>query len=162
LGSLALEIGRALRRIRKERGLTLREVAVTSGGAFKATSVAGYERGERSITLERFILLCHLYDADAGEVLGEIRRSAGDALDAEGFATDPAFERLGPRERELLRALVRQVRERRGSSPPSRVMVRIEDLTVLATAAGADPDELLDALRGRRGGSEEASPASDR
>src|SRR5574342_63003 len=53
MSSLALEIGRALRRTRLALGLTLRDVAALSSGRFKATSVAGYERGERNITLER-------------------------------------------------------------------------------------------------------------
>ena len=150
MGSLALDIGRALRRIRKERGLTLREVAATSGGAFKATSIAGYERGERSITLERFVLLCDLYDVRAGEVLADVH----DTTDDRGAAIPVnlvALERLAPQERELLSALVRQVRERREPDVPGRVMVRADDLAVLATASGSDPEELLDALRGGAG-----------
>ena len=48
------EVGRALRRARLARGLTLRQVGERSLGAFKPTAVAGYERGERAISLKRF------------------------------------------------------------------------------------------------------------
>jgi transcriptional regulator with XRE-family HTH domain len=143
LGSLALDIGRALRRIRKERGLTLRDVAATSGGTFKATSVAGYERGERSITLERFVLLCRLYGTSAARVLGDIERAG--ASGEEPSIDVRALEELGT-EGELLIALVRQVREMRRDRSAD-VMVRADDLAVLATASGTEAEALEEALR---------------
>jgi transcriptional regulator with XRE-family HTH domain len=144
LGSLAHEIGRALRRIRKERGLTLREVTATSGGAFKATSVAGYERGERSITLERFVLLCRLYGVPPESVLGDMLRAGGGA--AESAIDLSGVESLSEQEGELLTALVRQVHEMRRERSSGTIMVRSDDLAVLATASGSDPEELLEAL----------------
>ena len=47
-------MGRALRRARSGRGLTLRDVGMRSAGKFTPTAVAGYERGERKISLQRF------------------------------------------------------------------------------------------------------------
>src|SRR5918993_495715 len=64
--------GRALRRARAARRLTLRQVASVTGGEFKATSVAGYERGERTISVERFCQLCAVYLASPPAVLAEI------------------------------------------------------------------------------------------
>ena len=49
-----------------------------------ATSVAGYERGERNISLERFVLLCRLYEVPPERLLAEILHSVpslGDVLD---------------------------------------------------------------------------------
>lgn len=149
MGSLAHEIGRALRRIRKERGLTLREVTATSGGAFKATSVAGYERGERSITLERFVALCRLYGASPGRVLDQIERAEAGSAGAPVLDLT-ALESLGP-EGELLTELVRQVTEMRTEHPGAQIMIRSDDLAVLATAAGADPEALQEALRAATG-----------
>ncbi len=145
MGSLAAEIGKALRRIRKERGFTLREVAVTSGGTFKATSVAGYERGERAITLERFVMLCKLYGASSEHVLATIE-AAYDGR-PEPVIDLSALEALGPPEGELLTALVRQVNEMRSRRGSGTIMVRADDLAVLATASGSDPEELLQALQ---------------
>jgi transcriptional regulator with XRE-family HTH domain len=72
LAEFAAEIGRALRRARAARGLTLRQVASVTGGEFKATSVAGYERGERTISVERFCQLCVVYRASPSAVLADI------------------------------------------------------------------------------------------
>src|SRR4029450_4234306 len=80
---LALEIGRALRRARRARGLTLRELTRQSAGRFKATSVAGYERGERTISVERFCELCVLYGVAPQVVLGDILLAVGGGSERE-------------------------------------------------------------------------------
>ena len=67
-----VEVGRALRRARLGNGFTLRQIGERSGGTFKPTAVAGYERAERSISLERFCGLCALYGLAPEHVLAEI------------------------------------------------------------------------------------------
>lgn len=64
--------GRALRRARMARGLTLRDVGYRSDGAFTPTAVAGYERGERSISLQRFCELAAFYGVAPERLLAEI------------------------------------------------------------------------------------------
>lgn len=149
MGSLALQIGRALRRIRLERGMTLRDVAEASGGTFKPTSIAGYERGERAITLERFMMLCQLYGTPAEHVIDEIQRGLAVRSEAEGeTAIDlTVLESLGSPEAALLSGFVRQVSALRGERSTGTIMLRAGDLAVLATAAGRDPEELLEELR---------------
>jgi transcriptional regulator with XRE-family HTH domain len=44
------------------RSLSLRQVTVRSGGRFKPSSVASYERGERQISLERLFALAEVYE----------------------------------------------------------------------------------------------------
>jgi transcriptional regulator with XRE-family HTH domain len=77
---IANETGRALRRVRILKGLTLQNVGTSSGGEFKPTAVAGYERAERSISLERFCALCAFYGMAPDRLLGEII----DAVEREG------------------------------------------------------------------------------
>jgi transcriptional regulator with XRE-family HTH domain len=67
-----VQTGRALRDARLADGLTLREVGERSGGAFTPTAVAGYERAERSISLERFCALCAFYGVAPDRLLAEI------------------------------------------------------------------------------------------
>src|SRR5207244_4441372 len=55
-------VGQVLRRARRARGFTLRDVHVRSRGRFKPSAVGGYERGERAISLDRFSQLAELYD----------------------------------------------------------------------------------------------------
>jgi transcriptional regulator with XRE-family HTH domain len=54
-------VGDVLREVRTGRGLSLRQVTVRSGGRFKPSSVASYERGERHISLERLFALAEVY-----------------------------------------------------------------------------------------------------
>jgi len=142
---LALEIGRALRRAREARGLTLRAVATVSGGRFKATSVAGYERGERSVSVVRFCELCRFYGASPDRLLAEIMRAM------EGTAEtiiDLAFlEALGSEEAALVSGFVHQVRSLRTEAGGEEIVLRAGDLEVLATAAGKRPEELAELLR---------------
>ena len=75
---VAVEIGRALRQARRDRGLTLKDVARLSGNRFRPTSVAGYERAERSISVERFCALARLYGVAPDRLLSRaIRESEG-------------------------------------------------------------------------------------
>ncbi len=57
-------IGQALRDARKASGLTLREAAARSSGRFRPTSIARYERGERSISLVRSATLRRYTESD--------------------------------------------------------------------------------------------------
>ena len=71
------EIGHALRRARLAAGLTLRQVGEGSLGVFKPTVVAGYERAERTISLERFCALCTFYGVAPTQLLAEIEEALG-------------------------------------------------------------------------------------
>jgi transcriptional regulator with XRE-family HTH domain len=64
--------GEVLREIRTERGLSLRQVTVRSGGRFKPSSVASYERGERQISLERLFALLDVYGVAPERAVGAI------------------------------------------------------------------------------------------
>ena len=82
------DVGRALRRARTARGLTLRDVGIISGGTFTPTAVAGYERGERNISLRRFCDLAIFYGVEPVRLLAEILLSE----DRESVVNLTAFE----------------------------------------------------------------------
>lgn len=136
MGIVALETGRALRRARRARQLTLRQVASMSGGRFKATSIAGYERGERAISLERFSELCRLYGIPPGTLLAEIVRDVQRTNTSAVHVTD--LESLGSEEAALVAGFVRHIRELRSNLPPETIALRAGDLEVLASAAGRE------------------------
>jgi transcriptional regulator with XRE-family HTH domain len=140
---LALRIGRALRGTRRERGLTLREVASLSGGLFKATSIAGYERGERSISLERFCILCRIYGIAPERLLADILRAPEERLEPVIDLT--LLEDLTPTEGALFSRFVRQVISLR-RQPTDTIAVRAGDVAAIATASGRRADELMQAL----------------
>ena len=160
MASMALEIGRALRRARLARGMTLKQLSVASAGRFKPTSVAGYERGERSISVVRFCELCRLLGVPADRLLGEILRAA--RADPELVIDLTQLERLGPSEGELFAGFVQQVASLRGSGDIERIALRAGDIEVLASAAGRRPDELKEVLGTVHRGAERQDPQAER
>ena len=75
MGAVGRDAGSVLRRARRGRGLTLRDVGIRSGGRFTASTVAGYERGERNISLQRFCELAHFYGVEPERLLAEALHS---------------------------------------------------------------------------------------
>lgn len=144
MGSFGVETGRALRTVRRSRGLTLRELPDASGGGFKPSAVAAYERGDRTISLERFCALCRVYEVDPVRLLADILR------ELEGrrpVVIDIArLEELPRPDRDLVRRFVGQVRALRGQLAGEAITIRVGDLEVLATTAGRRGDELLELL----------------
>ena len=147
-GTIATETGRALRAARLARGLRLRDVATASGGRFASTTVAGYERAERAITLERFCDLCRIYDVRPERVLAHALRSS----EGRGIVhVDPAtLEARGSEQGRIVGDLVRRVAARRGEHQGGPIAIRATDLEVFATAANRSIDELLDMVAGTR------------
>lgn len=145
MGSASHETGRALRRIRKERKLSLRDVAVRSAGAYRASAVAAYERGERNMTLDRFCGLCRIYDVDPGRLLGEIVRALegrpAPVIDVTRLGALPVAER------EAVEAFLSEVRGLRNESGSETIAIRSGDVEVLATSSGRRMDEFMDLLR---------------
>jgi transcriptional regulator with XRE-family HTH domain len=145
---MALEIGRALRRARLARGMTLKDLADASVDRFRPTSVAGYERGERKISLVRFCELCRLLDVPPERVLGEILRAVEGRWEPEIDLTK--LEGIRSPESELITGFIRQVLSQRGEREVETIVLRAGDVEVLASAARRSPDELLDIVNSAR------------
>ena len=71
MGAVGSDAGRVLRRARTARGLTLQDVGIRSDGRFTASAVAGYERAERKISLQRFCELADFYGVEPERLLSE-------------------------------------------------------------------------------------------
>lgn len=144
MSQLGVEVGKALRRARRTRGLTLRQVSSASEGRLRPSSVAGYERGERTVSVERFCDLCQIYDVAPQAVLAEVLRAV------EG-KPEPVIDltllaSLGSAERELVSGFIRQIRALRREPPSEKIVLRMGDLEVLANASGKRPEELIKLL----------------
>ena len=147
MDELAREIGTVLRQTREARGLTLRQVSTLSEGRFKATSVAGYERGERGISVVRFYELCRFYGARPDLVLAEIGLAVEGS--SEQVVALSALESMETEEAALISGFVRQVRGLRAETPSDDVVLREGDLEILASASGKRPRDLAEILRRR-------------
>lgn len=139
--------GAVLRRAREARRFTLHDVGRRSEGRFKPSTVAGYERGERSISLDRFRQLATFYDRPPDELLGEILEDfypvvrGGLVIDESrlGLVEEPAREAVG--------WLLRRVRENRDDAPSPVLTIRAGDLRVAILRSGEEPGTVLRKLR---------------
>jgi transcriptional regulator with XRE-family HTH domain len=152
----ALEVGTALRRARRARGLTLRQVSTATEGRLKPTSIAGYERGERTVSLERFCELCELYSVPPHSLLADIWRTVQGLPEPEIDVAQ--LEMLGSAEASLIAGFVRQVRALRQEPDAGTIVLRAGDLEVLATAAGRAPGDLIEVLGPSRRDEAETEP----
>src|SRR5205807_8604758 len=77
-------IGERLRAIRRQRGWSLRDAENASGSEFSASALGTYERGERSLSVERLHRLATLYRVPVDRLLprtpGDVRTDNGDGL----------------------------------------------------------------------------------
>lgn len=135
-------VGRALRGLRKQRGLTLRELARLSGGRFTATGVAGYERGERSISLARFSDLVRLYGDSPDRVLRDVLRAG--RTDTPQMDLD-VLEDLPAEEARLIRWFVEDVMDLR-REVGDEVSVRVGELEILTGSTDRSAAELLERI----------------
>ena len=63
------EVGRRLRSIRRQRGLSLQDVQRISEQEFKAAVLGAYERGERSLSVPRLHALAQFYGVPVTQLL---------------------------------------------------------------------------------------------
>jgi transcriptional regulator with XRE-family HTH domain len=63
------EVGKRLRSIRKQRGLSLQDVQRLSEREFKAAVLGAYERGERSLSMPRLQRLAEFFAVPVGQML---------------------------------------------------------------------------------------------
>jgi transcriptional regulator with XRE-family HTH domain len=136
-------IGDALRAARREGGLTLRDVASLSDRRFKPSALGGYERGERSISLERFTELSSVYGVPADRLLGQVL----DRIDPEGrvevVVDVTQLDLLPGQEPKQAAELVDRVISLRGELRGGSVSLRAGDLEQLALATRLTASELV-------------------
>ena len=63
------EVGKRLRSIRKQRGLSLQDVQRLSEREFKAAVLGAYERGERSLSMPRLSRLAAFFEVPVSQML---------------------------------------------------------------------------------------------
>jgi transcriptional regulator with XRE-family HTH domain len=136
-------LGEVLRDARRRRGLTLREASAASGSRFRPSAIGGYERGERSITVERFLDLANLYGISADRLLGEVLERLMPEGRTEIIVDLTQLELLPGEEPRLAAELVERVRRERGGETGNLVSLRAGDLEALALASRLEPGELI-------------------
>lgn len=122
-------LGQRLRAARRQRGWSLGDVETHTGGEFKASVVGAYERGERAISVQRFVRLSDVYGTPASDLLPAPSDGAL-VIDLEALAADegdlvdrylaaiqmmrknPGVDEVRESDRALIGSLLQTVRSR--------------------------------------------------
>jgi transcriptional regulator with XRE-family HTH domain len=129
------ELGRALRRAREAASLTRTDVAAQAGVTER--DLAGYERGERAVTVVTLVDLAGIYGVSAVRLLNEAVRPLLQYL-----VVDAGLEGITGPERRIIGAFVEQVRSLRGLPEDAPVSIRHQDVEILASTVGMSAEEL--------------------
>ncbi|GAB4244850.1 MAG: hypothetical protein Kow00129_04590 [Thermoleophilia bacterium] len=142
-------VGEKLRRLRLERGLSLQEVCERSGGAFVVSTLSAYERGKRSLSLERVLELADIYGLSPTTLLEveEGAESAGNLSQNRPLRirTDH-LDRLNPDERRPLENYLAFLRNLRNDHGSNVLTIRKDDLQYLSGLYGMRPQVLKERL----------------
>jgi transcriptional regulator with XRE-family HTH domain len=115
-------LGQRLRVARRQRGWSLGEVENHTKGEFKASVVGAYERGERAISVQRFVRIAEVYGFAPGELLPLVTES-GVSIDLDALTADDG-DRLAERYLNAIKMLRKD---------PGSQAVRHSDLAALGS-----------------------------
>ena len=87
-------IATRLRQIRKAQGLTLKQVEIRSRGEWKGVVVGSYERGIRSLSVDKALRLCDFYGVPHHALFADIQADSAVArigsIDLQAFRNFPS------------------------------------------------------------------------
>jgi len=135
----AKTLGARLRAIRTQQGLSLHGVEEKSRGRWKAVVVGSYERGDRSVTVQKLAELAEFYGVPVSELL-PLAPSPKLVIDLERMSQLPK-DKVGP-----LARYVATIQSQRGDYNGRVLSVRHEDLRSLAVIYDKSPADLTEEL----------------
>lgn len=133
------ELGERLRNVRSQKGYSLHDVEVASGGEFKASVLGAYERGERAVSIPRLVGLARFYRVPPSELLPASARSTAPRRAVEGLRIDlQALGRIAGSELEVIERYLTSIQARRGDYNGRTITLRASDVDALAAVLDLD------------------------
>jgi transcriptional regulator with XRE-family HTH domain len=120
-------LGSRLRVARQQRGWSLGEVESFTAGEFKASVVGAYERGERAISVQRFVHLADVYRVDPASLLPPASAQHDIEIDLDRLTSD--------NDSDLVERYLAAIRWLRRDGNPQEV--RDGDKAVIASLMGS-------------------------
>ncbi len=142
-------IGRRLRAIRKQKGLTLHDVERLSGGRWNPSTIGAYERGFRKVTIDRLRSLAEFYGVPLSLIVGSLPNPDRQVSVSRVVIDRRKLEKAGPELRPLVRMVKAFVGER-GEESSDLVAIRRSDIRNAALMFGETEESLLDRLTARQ------------
>jgi transcriptional regulator with XRE-family HTH domain len=142
-------VGERLRRLRQDRGMSLQEVCERSGDSFVVSTLSAYERGKRSLSLERLYELATIYGQSPMSILDveddpEFQRTLSKGTPLR-IRLD-LLDRLEPEERRPLETYLAFLRKLRNDPSQELLTIRKDDLAYISGLYGIRPQMLKDYL----------------
>jgi transcriptional regulator with XRE-family HTH domain len=128
------DIRRRIRQLRRERGLTLLAFEKLSGGQIRAVVLGAYERGDRSMSLNKVIEIAKVFGVELAHIMGPSTEHSGGTRITERHIYDlRALQALGPcAEKEVLTKYVKRIAHQRGDWAGEIISLREEDIHALS------------------------------
>lgn len=144
------DIASAIRAIRKQKGLTLRDVEVLSNGVWKSVVIGSYERCDRTLSLKKAISLADFYQVPLDQLLGLGKTKSGNSqsliLDLRAIKENPENSRLYSGLNTYIKAICEKRRDWNGEL----LTVRSGDLFHISLLQGVDEPFVLPWLREKK------------
>jgi transcriptional regulator with XRE-family HTH domain len=140
-------LGEHLRHVRRQQGWSLHDIEVASEGRFKASVLGAYERGDRTVSIERLRQLAEFYRVSVAELLPRERSRSPARARASDVVIDLVALERRRHDVPVLSRYVDAIRERRGDLDSQVLTLRERDLRGIAAAEGRPEDELTEDLR---------------
>jgi transcriptional regulator with XRE-family HTH domain len=152
LAGYQADLGRQLRQIRQQKGLTLQQVEDASDGEWKAVVVGSYERGDRSVSVAKLARLADFYEVPLSALLPTQGASSVPAPSTGVVVDLQRLAAIGDEDDQLAGMLIRLangVQSRRGDYNGRILSLRNADLESLAHMADVTLGDLVGQLRDR-------------
>ena len=141
-------VGRRLRSIRKQKGLSLQDVEANSESEFKASVLGAYERGERSLSLPRMQRLASFYGVPVDQLLPPDEQStqaSNRGLPTGGVSID--LNRLeNDSTTDVVERFMRAIQIMRQDFNGRVLTIRSSDLRLLAGLLHQSEESIVDVL----------------
>jgi transcriptional regulator with XRE-family HTH domain len=133
-------VGERLRRIRRQKHLSLQEVEASSDQEFKASVLGAYERGERAISVPRLQRLALFYKVPVDQLLPSVENDDNDVtieMDRLGAKIDlTRLEHLNDNESDMLARYLRMIQVQRQDFNGRVLTIRRDDMRAIACILG--------------------------
>lgn len=141
-------VGRKLRSVRRQKGMSLQDVEAASNDEFKASVLGAYERGERSLSIPRLQRLAEFYTVPVDYLLPGAGRSDDSGPPPGGITVDLTKIEDGAEDTEVIDRFLGAIQLMRQDFNGRVLTIRRTDLQLLARLLDSDEASLGERLTG--------------